>query len=206
MSLPVLLAFGAHPDDIEIGAYGSLLRWRDLFDIHLVLATAGERGMPEDHERSTRVSEAEQAALCLGAEITCLGLPDGFVRDDFETVEMFDEVVRKIRPQRVLVNHFEDTHQDHRNVARAVLSASRRVPEVLLYETPATFGFHPSWFVDVTDTIQGKHACVALHNTQGHRTYTAESHVYGLAAVHASRVGRPGRYAEAFQVHRMIES
>ena len=205
MSPPVLLAFGAHPDDLEIGAFGSLLRWRDRFDIHLVVVTAGERGLSENRERSSRVSESQESALLLGAELTCLGLPDGYVRDDLGTVELVDEVVRKVRPQRVLVNHVDDLHQDHRNVARAVLAASRQVPEVLLYETPATTDFSPSWFVDVTDTIERKHACVALHNSQGHRTYTTESHLYSLAAVHAARVGRPGRYAEAFQVHRMVE-
>jgi LmbE family N-acetylglucosaminyl deacetylase len=205
MSLPALLAFGPHPDDLEIGAYGSLLRWREQYEIHLVLATAGERGLPVELENTSRIDESLEAARMLGAELTCLGLPDGYVRDDFGTVELVHEVVRKIRPQRVLVNHVEDTHQDHRNVARAVLAAARHVPEILLYETPATVAFSPSWYVDVTDTIASKCACVALHNSQGHRSYTAESHLNGLALMHADRIGRPGRYAEAFQVHRMIE-
>jgi LmbE family N-acetylglucosaminyl deacetylase len=205
VSLPRLLAFGPHPDDIEIGAFGSLLRWRQQYDIHLVLATAGERGLSEEQERTSRVAESKGAAELLGAQLTCLGLPDGFVRDDFGTVELVDEVVREIRPQRVLVNHYEDTHQDHRNVSRAVLAASRRVREVLLYETPATTDFAPSWFVDVTDTMAGKKECVAMHCSQSHRTYTASAHLYGLAAMHADRIGRPGRFVEAFRVHRMIE-
>jgi LmbE family N-acetylglucosaminyl deacetylase len=205
MNRPALLAFGAHPDDLEIGAYGSLLRWRAKFDIHLLLATAGERGLTEEQSQRSRVAESVGAAGILGAKLICLGLPDGYVRDDLGTVEQVDEVVRRIQPQRVLVNHVEDTHQDHRRLARAVLSASRHVPEVLLYETPGTSAFSPSYFVDVTDTIECKVACVAMHDTQVHRAYTAESHLYGLAAVHAARIGRPGRFVEAFHLHRMVE-
>jgi LmbE family N-acetylglucosaminyl deacetylase len=205
MSRPALLTFGAHPDDAEIGAFGSLLRWRDSFEIHLVLATAGEQGLPDEQDRACRVGESERAAEILGADVTCLGLPDGYLRDDLGTVQQVAEVIRRVQPQRVLVNHVEDTHQDHRYLARAVLAASREVPEVLLYETPGTTDFAPTWFVDVTDTIERKYECVALHNSQVHRSYTAESHLYGLAAVHAARIGRPGRYAEAFHVHRMVE-
>lgn len=200
-----LLAFGAHPDDLEIGAFGSLFRWITRFDVHLVLATAGECGLSGQPDRDRRLIESHKAAGVLGAELACLGLPDGFVRDDLATVELVDKVVRRVRPQRVLVNNLDDTHQDHRNFARAVLSATRQVPEVLLYETPGTTNFAPTWFVDVTDTIDRKRACLALHDSQAHRAYTAESHVYGLAATHAARIGRPGRYAEAFQVHRMVE-
>lgn len=74
-----------------------------------------------------------------------------------------------------------------------------------MYETPWTTGFRPSFFVDVTETIERKQTCVALHKTQRHRPYTSESHTFGIAAVHALRLGWPGRYAEAFHVHRLVE-
>lgn len=206
MTRPTLLAVGAHPDDVEIGAFGSLLRWRESYDIHLLLATRGEQGSGDRQPSGSRLDESEEAARLLGAQLSCLELPDGYVLDDLSTVRALEHTVRRLAPRRVLVNFAEDNHQDHRRLARAVLSATREVPEVLLYETPWTTGFRPSFFVDVTDTIERKQTCVALHKSQGHRSYTSEAHTYGLAALHALRLGRPGRYVEAFQLHRMVES
>lgn len=205
MSRPVLLAVGAHPDDLEIGAFGSLLRWRESYDIHLLLASRGEQGGGAAGQSHVRVEESEEAARLLGAELSCLEMPDGHVRDDLATVQVLEQTVRRLSPRRVLANFVEDNHQDHRRLARAVLSATREVPEVLLFETPWTTGFRPSWFVDVTETIELKQTCVALHKSQGHRWYTSEAHTLGLAAVHALRLGWTGRYAEAFHVHRMVE-
>lgn len=204
MSRPTLLAVGAHPDDLEIGAFGSLFRWRESYDIHLLLATQGEQGAGADVSPS-RLEESEEAARLLGAELSCLDMPDGYVRDDLSTVQVLERTVRRLAPRRVLVNFPEDNHQDHRRLARAVLSATREVPEVLLYETPWTTGFRPSYFVDVTDTIECKQTCVAMHKSQDHRAYTSETHTLAVATVHALRLGLPGRYVEAFHVHRMVE-
>lgn len=212
MKRPALMAVSAHPDDIEIGAFGSLHRWRERFDIHLVVATEGERGEAESVPRDgpgvtgcRRVLESERAAEILEAEVCSLGLPDGYLRDDLTTVSLLEEMVHKIQPQRVLVNFYDDTHQDHRSLARAMLSASRSVPEILLYETPWTTCFQPSFFVDITSTIDRKLECIAIHASQSHRSYTAESYTLGVAAVHGARIGLPGRYVEAFHVYRMVE-
>jgi len=202
---PALLAIGAHPDDIEIGAFGSLLRWRDAYDMHIVLATRGEQGIAEDNDPGVRVAEAQAAAAIIGADFTELQLPDGYLRDDLRTVQKLEEVIRRARPRRVLVHHTQDVHQDHRHLAFATLSAARDVPEVLLYETPGTLDFRPGWFVDISETVAQKVASVRLHTSQRHRAYTAESQLVGLASVHAARIGRPGCYVEAFQVHRIIE-
>lgn len=205
MSRPTLLAVGAHPDDVEIGAFGSLLRWRESYDIHLLLATRGEQGFGDRQQSGSRLDESEEAARLLGAQLSCLDLPDGSVRDDLSTVRTLERTVRRLAPRRVLVNFAEDNHQDHRRLARAVLSATREVPEILLYETPWTIGFRPSFFVDVTDTIELKQTCVALHKSQDHRAYTSDAHTYALASLHALRLGLPGRYVEAFHLHRMVE-
>jgi len=206
MSRPTLLAIGAHPDDLEIGAFGSLFRWSESYDIHLAFATQGEQGAEAVHPERSRLNESEEAARLLGAEVSCLDLPDGYVTDDLTTVHLIEAVVRRVQPKRVLVNFSEDNHQDHRRLARAALSATRMVPEILQYETPSTTGFRPSLFVDVTSTIERKQQCVALHTSQGHRYYTSQSHTFGLAAVHALRLGWPGRFAEAFYIHRMVEA
>jgi LmbE family N-acetylglucosaminyl deacetylase len=201
-----LLAIGAHPDDLEIGAFGSLAKWASRFRLHLVLATAGERGLASQGPSCSRLHESEAAAAVIGAEIDCLGLPDGAVRDEIDTVQRVEQLVCRLKPRRVLVNCALDSHQDHRRLARAVVSATRIVPEVLLYETPSTAtGFNPSLFVDVTDNMEAKRKCIELHLSPAHRPYTTEAYTYGVAAAHAMRLGRQGRYLEAFQVQRMLE-
>jgi bacillithiol biosynthesis deacetylase BshB1 len=119
-----VLAFGAHPDDVDLYA-GGLVAALTRRGVEVVLCdlTAGElgtRGTPE-----LRAEEAEEAARILGIETReCLGLPDGgIVRTDEAQTRAVVESMRRYRPELILAPYEVDLHPDHREAAHLVRRA-----------------------------------------------------------------------------------
>ena len=126
-----ILAFGAHPDDIELGCAGTLLQYaKQGHDVYLyVLTTGQEAGDPD-----VRKKEQVQAASLIGAkELMWGGLDDTRIVADKKTISQIDDVVQKILPDEVFVNYPKDSHQDHRALAQCVISATRYIKRVLYY-------------------------------------------------------------------------
>jgi bacillithiol biosynthesis deacetylase BshB1 len=118
-----LLAFGAHPDDVEISAGGTLAKQVALgHKVGIVDLTRGEMGTRGTAE--IRDKEAQQAAKELGVDIReNLGFRDGFFKNDeahqLEVVKM----IRKYKPETVLTNAPYDRHPDHGRGAELVKQA-----------------------------------------------------------------------------------
>jgi len=124
MILPVeVLAFGAHPDDIELGAGGTLLACKAKGKkVGLVDLTRGELGTRGNAE--IRNHEASQAASILGADFryNC-GFEDGKFAYNEAHLQALVTIVRKARPELVLANAPEDRHPDHARAAKLVADA-----------------------------------------------------------------------------------
>jgi bacillithiol biosynthesis deacetylase BshB1 len=118
-----ILAFGPHPDDVEIGAAATLAlessRGRAVVICDL---TAGEMGTGGD--AATREAEARQAARALGArERLCLGLPDTGLGTAPGQADLVAAVIRLYRPRLVLAPWGNDRHPDHRETYSLVRRA-----------------------------------------------------------------------------------
>ena len=117
-----VLAIGAHPDDVEIFAGGTLARFARLgqpvFILHLTRGEASTRGTPE----SRRV-EAAAAADALGAEMQILDLGDGHLRDDDRTRDAVIDVIRQRRPRLLIGPYPSDEHPDHAVTGQIVKAA-----------------------------------------------------------------------------------
>lgn len=132
-----LLAFGPHPDDIEIGFGGAVaVHVARGFRAGLCDLTRGELGSNGTVEE--RLAEAEAARAVLGAEWRLnLGWPDGGVYETPEHVAAVVRLVRAARPQVVAIPYWQDRHPDHRaaseTLSRAVFKAGLRrfQPEAL---------------------------------------------------------------------------
>ncbi|MBM3171019.1 MAG: bacillithiol biosynthesis deacetylase BshB1 [Bacteroidetes bacterium] len=118
-----VLAFGAHPDDIELGAAGTLLsckaKGKSLGLVDLTRGELGTRGNPE-----LRRLEATEAASILGADFryNC-GFKDGKFAYDEQHLQLLISIVRKAKPELVLANALEDRHPDHARAAKLVADA-----------------------------------------------------------------------------------
>jgi LmbE family N-acetylglucosaminyl deacetylase len=200
-----ILAIGPHPDDIEIGCGGTLIKCaRKGHHVFLLLITRGEKGGD---------IETRQAEQLKAAEI--IGVRDIFWGDyrDTELIDKGNEIIHtienhidQVKPDLIFVNFFDDTHQDHRTVNESVLSATRYVKNVLFYEVPTTNNFIPYIFVDVSETLEEKIKALEAHQSQVMKTNIEDLSIVEIARSAATFRGIQGRvkYAEAFSALRLF--
>jgi len=118
-----LLAFGPHPDDLEIGLGGTLAKHAALgHSVGLCDLTRGEmssNGTPDE-----RVTEAEAARKILGAAWReNLALPDRAIGDAQDHVRRVVELIRRVRPRTIAVPYWVDRHPDHESSAALIRDA-----------------------------------------------------------------------------------
>ena len=200
-----ILAIGAHPDDIEIGCGATLLKYSSLgHKIHLMVMTEGQKGghAEERHKEQRKSARILKPADVMWGRYHDTELP----RNLNHMIVDIEKMLKKIEPDFILVNHGEDTHQDHRELCKAAVSATRYVKNVLFYEVPTTQNFTPSVFVDIKDTIEGKIAMLMAHKSQ-----ITKTHIEGLSIVEIAKStavfrGIQGRvqFAEAFLPLRLF--
>ena len=173
-----VMAFGPHPDDIELGCGGTLIKLVDLgYSCALVDLTQGEMGTRGTVE--TRAAEAATAAHILGATVReNLGLPDGFVRNDHESRRKVVEVIRAYRPSLIFVPYYEDRHPDHYHASKLIYEAAF-VAGLRRYETDQEsfrpskvvyymrwYEFEPTFIVDISDQYEKKMEAVWAYASQ----------------------------------------
>ena len=118
-----ILAFGAHPDDVELGCGATLAKeiskGKKVGIIDLTRGELGTRGTAE-----TRDVEADEASKILGVKMrTNMEFADGFfVNDKWHQIELV-KMIRKYRPDVVLCNAIDDRHIDHGKGSRLVSDA-----------------------------------------------------------------------------------
>jgi bacillithiol biosynthesis deacetylase BshB1 len=123
MAMADVLAFGAHPDDVELGCAGTMLRLYDAgFETVVVDLTAGERGSNGTPE--LRAAEAEAASGLMGlAARENLGFPDTELEPSLALRRAIVEAIRRHRPRIVLAPLPGDLHPDHDVTGSAVAAA-----------------------------------------------------------------------------------
>jgi LmbE family N-acetylglucosaminyl deacetylase len=198
-----VLAIGAHPDDIELGCGGALLAHRRRGDrVAMLVMTTGEQGSVD---AKSRVSEQEDAAELLGAQVFWGGFQDGAVPDGRAAVEVIEGVLRSTGATVLYTHSANDTHQDHRATAVASQAAARRLQHVFHYEAPTTTTFNPSVYVDIDGLVEAKLDLIRAHLSQ-----VLKNGLVDLAAVEAQAryrgFGARARNTEAFELDRMLWS
>ena len=176
----VVLAVGAHPDDVEIGCGGIILRHRAEGDEVTVLTlTGGELGGPAPE----RAEEAQRAAEILGADLILGALPDTAISEGLETISVIEAAVRKIQPTIIYTHTLRDGHQDHRSVHHATVVACRAVPALCCYQAPSTgIDFRPTRFVEVAEFMARKIQAIQVYGSQtAKRPYLRESLLWSTA-------------------------
>lgn len=163
-----VLAFGAHPDDLEVGAGGLLARLSDDgADVTMAIVSV-------PNNAAQRTLEARAGAKVIDADLfICFEEKQCRVEDIpmHELVRRFDQLVADVKPDLVITHSAHDLHWDHGLVNRATVSALRRTPCDLLafLSSPEmnaqsrTFG---QCFADITSTMDKKLAAISAHTSQ----------------------------------------
>ena len=196
-----VLAFGAHPDDMEIGAGGLLARLSaEGADVTMAVVA-----IPNRFE--TRLGEAKAAAEIVGADLMVLFEEKECRVEDVpmhELVRRFDQLVGDLQPDLVITHSANDLHWDHCLVHRAAVSALRRTPcDLLAYLSSPEMNAHArcvgECFADITASIETKLDAIKCHGSQLSRLEVESSRDLARAMGRISGY----EYAEAYQVLRV---
>jgi bacillithiol biosynthesis deacetylase BshB1 len=225
-----ILAFGVHPDDIELGCSGTILSaLADGKKVGIVDLTQGELGTRGSAE--TRKQEASHAARTLGVEIRDnLRMADGFFVNDETNKRKIITAIRKYQPDIILCNAPDDRHPDHGRSSKLVsdaafLSGLRKI-EIMEDGKPLeawrpAYVFHyiqdryiqPSFVIDISDYINKKMEAIACYTTQFNspgldepQTYISSPQFLDTVRARAMMLGkRIGvEYAEGFISEKVI--
>jgi len=195
-----VLAVGAHPDDVELGCAGALLRHVERGDdVTILVMTDGGRALLDDMSRRV---EQHSAARVLDADVIWGGFDDGFVPDGPESISVIDEALASTGAEVLYTHAADDTHQDHRATASASLAAGRKLSTILQYETPSTRHFDPTVFVDVEASLDDKLTALRSHLSQVLRHGPVNLDAVEAQARFRGFQGRVAA-AEAFEVARL---
>jgi len=199
----VVLAVGAHPDDIELGCGGTLFRAVQAGS-HVIALYMTKGGKSTDSQVRTR--ESSEAMKVLGVkDIFFENFPDTEIPESFEAVNCLEQYAIKYRPDIVLTHSVNDTHQDHRRVGWLAMASFRNIPKILAFETPRVrpATFLPTYFVNITGCVNKKWEALKCHVSQNEKRYLAYESTVNLAFFRGSQVGVQA--AEAFEVVKYVE-
>jgi LmbE family N-acetylglucosaminyl deacetylase len=194
-----VLAIGAHPDDVEIGAAGTLLAHKAAG--HTVAILTLSRGA-HGGDQVQRALESQQSAAVIGARLFLDDLQDTLIAEGNPTIGVIDRVIAEVQPTIVYTHSIHDVHQDHRNTHRAVMVAARRVGRLYCFQSPsATVDYRPTHFVTIDDHIGGKLKAIDTFGSQiDVRDYLEPALITSTARYWSRYCG--GSYAEPFEVIR----
>ncbi len=199
-----VLAIGAHPDDIEIGCGATLIKYRQKeHKAYALVMTDGAMGGDNELRRNEQLRSNE----IIGVEKTFWGgYKDTQLPLDKGIITVIEDVIQKVDPDFIFVNYFDDTHQDHRHLAKATISATRYIKNVLFYEVPTTHNFFPSIFVNIEDVMEEKNRILLAHESQVMKTNIEDLSIIDIARAQAGFRGIQGRvkYAEGFVPQRLF--
>ena len=199
-----VLCLGAHSDDIEIGAGGTLLSWIAAgIRLHVhwcVLSAPGSRAAE---------AEASAAAFLAGAASSVVELAD--FKDSFfpyqgaEIKAWFSQLKARSDPDVILTHRRTDAHQDHQETCRLTWNTFRD-HLILEYEIPKWDGDlgQPNFYVPLDrDVLERKVELLLAHfGTQRCKDWFDAETFRGLARLRGMESRAPGRYAEAFVLRK----
>ncbi len=219
-----MLAFGAHPDDVEIGAGGTVIASvRKGFSVGVMDLTQGELGSRGSGE--LRLQEAQSSARLMGLAIReNLALRDGFFEIDEDSILRIVEKIRLFQPRIVLCNAPSDRHPDHGRAAALVtracfLSGLSRIVTThegvtqshwrpqSVYHYIQDYYLKPDFVMDVTYVWEDKLKALQCFSSQFYQANSSEpqtpisgAEYFDFLRGRAMEMGRPAGYllAEGF--------
>lgn len=172
-----IMAFGAHPDDVEIGIFGTLAKHVLMGDkVIIVDLTRGEMGSNGTVE--IRKDEAQKAAHLIGATRVNLELPDRGLNLSHEQVSKIVETIRFYKADAMLYPYFKDYHPDHEMASRLIKEAWHfsGLPKYMTQSAPhrpkkmAMYYINdienPNYYIDISAVHETKYKALEQHESQ----------------------------------------
>ena len=221
-----ILVFGAHPDDVELGCGGTVIKeikaGKKVGIIDLTRGELGTRGNAE-----TRDAESKLASEIMGVTIRDnMGFKDGFFKDDEAHKLALIKKIRQYQPDIVITNAVSDRHPDHGRGAEITVDAcflaglekietDQQVwrPRAIYHYIQFNF-LTPDFVIDISAEIKEKLEAVKAYSTQFFNPQSSESKTIissqdflDSVSYRAKDLGRQANceYAEGFLAHQMLK-
>lgn len=198
-----ILAIGAHPDDIELGCGGLLLRAaRQGHNIFMYTLTRG--GASGDPEQRTK--ELLQSAKFIGAKKVWIdNFEDTKVALSSELINHIEFFINRADADLVITHSLNDTHHDHRAISESTIEAGRFTPNIMSYEIPVTRDFKPEVYFDISEVMDDKIQLINIFWSQRTKMFLKSNAIRGLAEYRAlqSRLNTSVTCVEAFEVMKL---
>jgi LmbE family N-acetylglucosaminyl deacetylase len=193
-----VLAIGAHPDDVEIGCGGILMRHASRGDAVAVLTLTGAGEQVGFGLNGGSLAAAD----LLGARLWHHDLAPAELGHGARSVPLIEEAIEEIGATTVYTHTLNDVDLEHRNVHRATMLAARQVPRIYCYQTSsASADFRPTRFASITEFIDGKLAAIRSYASGRDPQPSMDEDLLRATARYWSRFGHM-RYAEALEIVR----
>lgn len=212
-----VLAIGAHPDDIEFGVGGTLLKHKLNGDFTVYLCMTSTESVDGTTGQVIRTAEENQKEVRCAAKILkvnaveFLSFTDLKVPFTFETVSGIESYIKKYEIDTVYTHWAGDANQDHIATFKATMAAARYVPNVFCYEQipvprQSANQMTTNYYIDITDTFEDKIKASECHQSQIVKYSKAGFDVPDNLKTLARFRGIQARckYAEAFQVIKQV--
>lgn len=217
-----IMAFGPHPDDIELSCAGTLAKYKAQgHDVAMVCVTNGEVGsptLPKEKIAAIRKKEAEHSAQVIDAAFFWLGYPDEFLFNTPEVRLHFIEIIRRFGPDIIIApDKNNDYHPDHTTTGQIVWDTHvmttvpnikteskpcSKIADIYYMDTLAGINFQPDFYVDISDYWPQKRQMIECHKSQAEWLFNQ----YGASIVENAETQTKFRgyqagckYAEAFK-------
>ncbi|MBV8996953.1 MAG: PIG-L family deacetylase [Pseudonocardiales bacterium] len=222
----------AHPDDVDFGTAGAIATWTDAgLEVSYCIVTDGDAGgfdpkVPRSAIAGIRQDEQRKAAAVLGVtDVEFLGYPDGRLVVSYELRRDLTRIIRRTRPDRVVVQspqrdlrNVYGSHPDHLAAGEAAFCAiypdARNPfahPELLEQEGLGVHAVREVWvvsandradhYIDITDAFDRKIAALRAHTSQTAHMTDLEERMRAWGSLQAQAAGlAEGRLAEGYLV------
>ncbi len=226
-----ILAFAAHPDDIELACAGTLAKHAEMGeDVGIIDLTQGEMGTRGTPQK--RLEEAAASADILGLKIReNLGFEDVFFKNDLAHQTEIVKKIRQYQPEIILANAISDRHPDHGRASELIsesvflaglkkfktIDDNRNTQEAYrpnkVYHYIQSLPITPDFVVDVSDQWQKKMSSIKAFDSQFYKSGSEEPETYissprfmKMIEARAMEFGQiiGVDYAEGFTVERYL--
>ncbi|MBP3738270.1 MAG: PIG-L family deacetylase [Muribaculaceae bacterium] len=182
-----ILVIGAHPDDPETCAGGTMCllerAGHEVVSVYLTRGEAGIEGKSHAEAAAIRVVESENACRVMGVRHIFMSQTDGNTEVNLARYKEMRDLIEQEHPDVVITHWPLDGHRDHAACGMLVMDAWRRLGRNFkLYYCEAMSGtqsqmFHPTHWVDITSVQELKHKACLCHESQGMQPLLDEWHI-----------------------------
>lgn len=206
-----VLFIGAHPDDIELGCGGTLIKHvQNRDNVYALIFTNGEKGIPESElkngvDRQQECLQALKIAHVPFSNIYFLQYPDTELWQHRQAVmNTISKFCETFQIQLIYTHSNKAQHQDHVTIFEETMRGAKGAWGIMAYESHGATNpsFSPNMFVDITDVIAKKIAMLNCHKSQISKNYLKVESILALAQFRSSQSDE-FHYAEAFEIIKM---